>query len=182
MEIEPTKRLEFLNLGRSNTVMCWPSVGGIIAAKGVHSVELDFLGLNRFHPINRTYNATEEDIFCRKLRLVRGKWWSSYWDFIDITSLGGRRKMTAEEQEVLYLEWPESGGLWVLRLPNLNHFWYRIDRAKNAHSMEERCMALEMAGATFFESPEDCVYVKPLLDGFGEDKPPPPEPEGYEEI
>jgi hypothetical protein len=48
--------------------------------------------------------------------------------------------------------------------------------------MGKRCMAPEMAGATFFESPEDCVYVKPLLDGFGVDKPPPPEPEGYKEI
>ena len=33
-------------------------------------------------------------------------------------------------------------------------------------------MALELSGVTFFENPEDCVYVKSLMDGFGEDKPP----------
>ena len=54
--------------------------------------------------------------------------------------------------------------------------------AKNAHSMEERCRALEMASARVFDSPEDRIYVKPLLDGFGEDKAPPLETQGYEEI
>lgn len=48
------------------------------------------------------------------------------------------------------------------------------------HTMEERCMALEMCGATFFKNPEDCVYVQPLLDGFGEDRGPPRELEGHE--
>jgi hypothetical protein len=39
--------------------------------------------------------------------------------------------MTAKEQEVLYLGWPESGGVWILRLPNRNHIWYGFGRAKN---------------------------------------------------
>jgi hypothetical protein len=175
LDIEPNERLHSLNLGRSNTIMGWPSVGGIIAAEHMQSVELDFLGLNRFNAVNRTYNVIEEDEICRRLRLVGGKWWSSYWDFIDATQNKGR-KLTPEEEEILYLGWPKSGGAWILRLPDRNHFWYGFDRAKNAHTMEERCMALEMSGATFFENPEDCVYLKPLLDGFGEDKAPPPEP------
>jgi hypothetical protein len=173
LDIEPSERLQSLNLGRSNTVMCWPSVGGIIAAEHVQSVELDFLGLDRFNAVNRTYNLVEDE-FCRRLRLVGGKWWSSYWDFFDATQ-DRARKLTPEEEEVLYLGWPKSDGVWVLRLPDQNTFWYGFDRAKNAHTMEERCTALEMSGATFFENPEDCVYVKPLLDRFGEDKPPPPE-------
>lgn len=37
----------------------------------------------------------------------------------------------------------------------------------NAFSMEERCMALQMHGAAFFENPEESEYVKPLLEGFG---------------
>ena len=122
--------------------------------------------------MNRTYNVTEEDNFCRKLRLVGGKWWSSYWDYVGATQ-AHKRKMTPEEEQVLYLGWPKSGGVWILRLPNHNYFWYGFDRAKNAHTMEERCMALELSGATFFENPEECDYVKPLLNGFGEDKLPP---------
>jgi hypothetical protein len=34
--------------------------------------------------------------------------------------------------------------------------------------MEERCKALEMDGATYYENPEDCEYVTSLLDSFGE--------------
>lgn len=41
-------------------------------------------------------------------------------------------------------------------------------RIMNAHTMEERCRAMEMVGATYYENPEDCEYVKPLLDEFGE--------------
>ena len=59
-----------------------------------------------------------------------GEWWSSYWDFIDATNLGGRSRMTAKQQEVLYLGWPESGGVWILRLPDRNHFWYGFDGGK----------------------------------------------------
>ena len=33
--------------------------------------------------------------------------------------------------------------------------------------MEERCKALEMSGATFYKNPEECEYVKALLEGFG---------------
>ena len=54
----------------------------------------------------------------------------------------------------------------MLRLPNQNRFWYGFDRAKNAHTMEEKCIALETAGATFFKNPEESVY------GFEDAKPP----------
>ncbi|KAL3427470.1 hypothetical protein PVAG01_00979 [Phlyctema vagabunda] len=167
---EPTERLQSLNIGRSNIVMGWPSVGGIIVAEFVPSVELDFLGLDRFTAVERSYNQTEEDEFCRKLRLIGGKWWSSYWDFIETTQYQ-MRKMTPEEEQVLYLGWPaKGGGVWIIRLENRNVFWVGFDRHRNAHTMEERCRALEMSGATFYENPEDCTYVKPLLTGYGEDK------------
>ena len=188
---EPTERIEFLNLGRSNFVMGWPSVGGIIIAESVQSVELDFLGIDRFMPAQRSYNQTEEDAFCRKLRLVGGKWWESYWDYRLVENKS--RQMTMEESQVLYLGRPKDGGVWVIRLPNRNRFWYGFDRHRNAHTMEERvrrralftpvcrtllidilysqCKALELSGGTFFEDPEECEFVAPFLRGFGEDKP-----------
>lgn len=164
-----TERIEFLNMGHSNMVMCWPSVGGIIIAETVQSVELDFIGVDRFTPVERSYNTTEEDAFCRKLRLVGGKWWDSYSNYIELDMK--IRNPTIGETEVLYLGWPARVGVWVIRMPSRNQFWYGFDRHRNAHTMEERCKALEMAGATFFENPRDCEHVEPLLRGFGEWKP-----------
>jgi hypothetical protein len=55
-----------------------------------------------------------------------------------------------------------------MRQENKDDIWEGMWRMRNAFTMDERCKALEMAGARFYENPEDCVYVKPLLDGFGE--------------
>ncbi|CZR58292.1 uncharacterized protein PAC_08184 [Phialocephala subalpina] len=148
LDKEPTQRLEPLNLGCSNTVMCWPSVGGITVIERVHSVELDLLGLDPFNAVESTYNTTEEDEFCRKLRLVGGKWWKIYIDFTNTTQAVERnlRRMTPEEEQVLYLGWLKSRCVWVIGLEDQNIFWKGFDRARNAHMVEERCMALEMSG------------------------------------
>jgi hypothetical protein len=45
--------------------------------------------------------------------------------------------------------------------------WDGVFRMRNAYTMEERCKALEMSGATFYENPEECQDVKALLEGFG---------------
>jgi hypothetical protein len=34
--------------------------------------------------------------------------------------------------------------------------------------MDERCEVLKQNGATFYKNPNDCEYVKTLLNGFGE--------------
>lgn len=62
-----------LNPGLSlytNDVHCWPSVGGFIIAENVHPVELDYIGLDRFHITPRSVHATEEDAFCMKLACI----------------------------------------------------------------------------------------------------------------
>ena len=169
---EPTERLELISLGGGgwNTVMCWPSVGGIIVNTHVSSVELDFLNLPRFQSAPRSSNASEEDEFCRQLRRTGAKWWSSHGDFIEAVN-SRLRPTSAKEREALILGWPKDGGVWVLKEAN----WYDfagselgIWRMGNAFTMEERCAAMEMAGAVYYKDPYNCESVKPLLDGFGE--------------
>jgi len=63
---EPAECLEFNSLGNLNTVMCWPSVGGMIVNSHASSVELDILQLSRFESVPRSYNVTEQDSFCRQ--------------------------------------------------------------------------------------------------------------------
>jgi hypothetical protein len=166
---EPTERVELVSLADWNRVMCWPSVGGIIANTHVSSVELDFLHLSRFEASPRSSNAEEEDVFCRQLRRTGGKWWSSYADFIEAVD-ARMRPISANEREALLLGWPEDGGVWVMKESN----WYELGREpgswrlRNAHTMEERCKAMEMSGAVYYANPEDYEPVKALLDGFGE--------------
>ena len=173
-EGERNERVELVFPGGGwNRVMCWPSVGGIIINPHVSSVELDFLHLSRFEAPPRSFNADEEDAFCRQLRRTGGKWWIHYDDFTDAVDKGTRPR-TAKEREELVLGWPEDGGVWVLREMNWNDndLWVGLGvfGLANAHTMEERCKAMEMLGAVYYANPEDCEYVKPLLDGFGEHK------------
>lgn len=44
LENSRTERINFLNMGRSDSIWCWPSVGGVIMAEVVSSFELDFIG------------------------------------------------------------------------------------------------------------------------------------------
>jgi len=70
-------------------------------------------------------------------------------------------------REVLLLGWP-STGVWVVRLDNRTVPWEGSNLTKLASTMDERCEALKQNGATLYKDPNDCDYVKSLLDGFGE--------------
>jgi hypothetical protein len=150
----------------TNIVRCWPSVGGIVVAEHAHAVELEYIGADRFRPEPRSNNATEEDKFCMKLRKIGGKWWKHYADFEDAT-IHKRRMMYPDERDVLILGWPEDGGVWVMR----EHIWKNVGvkfgPVWNALNMRERCKAIEIVGGTFYAKAEDCEFVKPLLEGFG---------------
>lgn len=166
---DPTERLGLRGFGFDNTVICWPSIGGIIINHHISSVELDFLKLPRFETSPRSSDPSEEDEFCRQLRKTGGKWWEHYVDDVN----DNNRPTSATEKEAIILGWPEDGGVWVLKATSWggfgveeNGFW----RFLNAHTMEERCKAMEMIGAMYYENPEDCDSVKELLDGFGDYK------------
>lgn len=165
---EATERLALGNLGSWNIVMCWPSDGGIIVNTHVSSVELDYLGLPRFESSPRSSSASEEDEFCRKLRRTGGKWWENYYEYEEAED-SRLRTRSKKEREALLLGWPSDGGVWVLRETDWYNFYLveGIWRMRNAHTMDERCKALEVIGAVYYQNPEDCEYVKPLLEGFG---------------
>jgi hypothetical protein len=163
-----TERLSFTTLGGSNTVICWPSVGGLIIADRVTPIELQYLSLPRFTSTPRSLNQTAEDEFCRQLRKIGGKWFPSHWDwwakYVQMS-----RDMKLSEMEVLTLGWPEVGGVWVLRRPSRwgeDRGWSL--RIRNAVTMKERCEAIEMSGGVFYARPEENVFVKALLESFGE--------------
>ncbi|PVH73084.1 hypothetical protein DL98DRAFT_431944, partial [Cadophora sp. DSE1049] len=148
---------------------------GIIVAERVHHVELANSSLDRFHSTPRSSNSTEEDIFCRNLRKIGGKWWSSWWDCQEATK-SKMRMMWPDEREVLFLGWPEAGGVWLLRYENLKQvhgdcndsiYIRDIGTIYSALTMEERCEGIKLSGGVFFESPKESEVVRPLLEGLG---------------
>ena len=154
----------------ANEVRCWPSVGGIIIAQRVHSVELVFLGLDRFYPTARSVNATLEDEFCKKLRMVGGKWWDSYLEF-EWAIIYKMRAVWPDERDMLYLGWPkDKKGVWLLRFENWKADDGDIGTIFNALTMDERCLGIKISGGMFFENPEDSEYIAPLVRGFGNRK------------
>ncbi|KAG4442491.1 hypothetical protein IFR05_001991 [Cadophora sp. M221] len=162
----PTSRV--WGLGIWNKIFCYPSVGGFIVNKHITSVELDFLNISRFERTTpRSADPDEEDVFCRQLRRTGARWWDNYyaWDLAVVQKLA---PMSAREREVLVLGWPEKGGVWVIR----EHDWGNLGSRgwfwTNAHTMEERCKALEMLAAVYYANIKDCELVKALLKGFGE--------------
>ncbi|PVH82826.1 hypothetical protein DL98DRAFT_652843 [Cadophora sp. DSE1049] len=176
-EPNPTTRIDLDAVGSpTNTIMCWPSVGGMIIVDYISSVEFRYLGLDHLKINQRSYNTTEEDHFCQQLRRIGGKWWESYWDRTWATEMFMRR-MSPIEKEVLHIGWPETGGVWLLRFENkypqivrrgtpTERMYNEI--INNATTMEERWRAIKSCGGEFFEDPRDSEYIKPLLDGFGE--------------
>ncbi|KAH9218665.1 hypothetical protein DL95DRAFT_458242 [Leptodontidium sp. 2 PMI_412] len=174
---DPTTRIDLDADGvLTNRILCWPSIGGIIITDDMSSVEYSYLGLDHLEINQRSYNSTEEDAFCRKLRKTGGKWWDSYWDWIKATQML-LRHMSPTEKEVLHLGWPETGGVWLLRYENKYPHVIRhgtpTEKAyneiiNNATTMEERWRAIKSCRGTFFKDPRDSEYIKPVLDGFGE--------------
>lgn len=165
----PDVRMDPTESHYSNSVCCWPSAGGLIVATGVHPVELEYIGVDKFQVNEMSMNRTEEDEFCMKLRKIGGKWWRDYYDY-DWATGYKMRNLSVEERQVLFLGWPEEGGVWMMRYENpakvRNRGWH-IGIINNALTMEERCKEIKIAGGVYFVNPEDCAYIKPLLEGFG---------------
>jgi hypothetical protein len=149
-----------------NTVRRWPSVSEIIIAERLQAVELVFLGLDGFYPTPRSTNSMEDN-FCKRPRMVGGKWRKGYWDYRQAT-VSGARMVYPDEREVLFPGWSKDGGLLVLRYDSWKQVVGDIGTIYNTLTMEERCEAIEISGGIFFEDPEDCEFTGPLLKSFGE--------------
>lgn len=60
--------------------------------------------------------------------------------------------------------------MWVLRYDNPKVPPVGTGRVFNAFTMEERCLGLQLSGATYYEDLEECESVKRYVQGFGEHK------------
>ena len=155
----PSTRTDFG--GRGTSVRCWPSSGGVYVAGYVSGVELDFLGLSRFTVSPGSEDGAEEDAFCQRLRKIGAKWFKSeehYFRWVEGMVPG---ELDADTE--LLLGWPESGGVWVLKVTQSDAVRDGVGRLKNAFTMQERCGVIEQLGGRFYGDPKDCPDTKDMV-------------------
>lgn len=145
-------------------VRCWPSQGGIVS----HSCsvfEINFLELDPLNPSpsQRDSDPDEEDRFCKRLRLIGGRYFAteSAHNYYSLTARG-------KDRWDLWLGWPgEKGkegkqGVWVLWLDSTDATWKGVGRIRNMLTMEDRCKAIEMLGGKFHKDYRDVEQLRDL--------------------
>jgi hypothetical protein len=63
----------------------------------------------------------------------------------------------------LLLGWPESGGVWVLKVNQSDAARKGVGRIKNAFTIEEHCSVIEQLGGKFHSNPKDCSDTKDMI-------------------
>ncbi|KAL5324058.1 hypothetical protein ACEPPN_008601 [Leptodophora sp. 'Broadleaf-Isolate-01'] len=158
-----TKRSEWTGYG------CFlygrPSTGGVIIRESCDLVELRYFGFDPFDvPATRLENQDDEDEFCRLLKKIGGKWWTSEQRWHDVTDERYRpdRRPNREELLEIYIGWPKAGGVLVLEGDN-SEVPAEIGMLRMVTEMEERCSLLRKFGAVFYENPDSY----PGFEGLG---------------
>ena len=151
LSYDVTKRLRLGAHGA--TVYGWPSTGGMLLREP-NAVELEYLGIDRFHDSERSEDPAEEDVFCTRMGNVGASWWQSEGDWVD--AILGEREMSEQESIRLEVGWPEAGGVWILKYSIRNKPPPKIGKVKMALNMEERCQMIEGLGGKFYASSLEC--------------------------
>jgi hypothetical protein len=149
---------------------CWQNEGVWIAHLSL--VEMNHLGIDRFHDTPRSMNQTEEDEFCARLRTYGASFWSLPPEWRDGYVSCQDLNMCADPAiKVDYrVAFTPEGGMWVLDISSSGgeghppEFWL----ASHAITMEERCNVLKELGAKFCESLEACPETATFLKDTAE--------------
>ncbi|CAK1364024.1 hypothetical protein CB0940_04009 [Cercospora beticola] len=139
-------------------VLGYPSGGGVLMLP-LDIAVAEYLSIPRLETARRASDQTEEDAFCRRLRLLGAKWWESEDTYI--RKLIGFDEMTEMEgKDGITVGWPGKegeGGVWILRkLPG-------TEMMRMCLNMRERCELLERLGATFYEDAREVEEFREVL-------------------
>ncbi|KAF4952551.1 hypothetical protein FGADI_6622 [Fusarium gaditjirri] len=140
------------------SVTGWPKRGGYYTHL-CSVAELEFLGLDRFKPVNRSGDPDEEEAHCARMRQLGAKWFQDLDGEIE-----NQWKHDLPDSPRLYAGWPAGGGVWVLYTTFSQTKRKGLGRIGNALTMEERCKLIKELGGTFYAKPKDCPHLD--LDGL----------------
>ncbi|KAI3581820.1 hypothetical protein IWW34DRAFT_729591 [Fusarium oxysporum f. sp. albedinis] len=140
----------------------WPAKGGFYAHL-CSVAELEFLGLDRFKPSNKSDDPEKEEAHCSKMRQLGAKWFRNP----DHQLRAGEKLRNGEpDAPLLFVGWPAGGGVWVIHTTLSQSARKGLGRIGNAFTMEERCKMVEQLGGRFYADPKDCPHLD--LDGSRE--------------
>lgn len=140
----------------------WPAKGGFYAHLCSVAV-LEFLGLDRFKPSNKSDDPEKEEAHCAKMRQLGAKWFRNP----DHQLRAGEKLRNGEpDAPLLFVGWPAGGGVWVIHTTLSQSARKGLGRIGNAFTMEERCKIIDQLGGTFYTDPKDCPHLD--LDGSRE--------------
>ncbi|KAJ4011853.1 hypothetical protein NW752_004251 [Fusarium irregulare] len=140
----------------------WPAKGGFYS-RLCSVVELEFLGIDRFEPSDKSDDPEDEEAHCAKLRQLGAHW---FRDPDHKLRYGRKYRNKEPDASVLYVGWPSSGGVWALSTNLTQSAQKGLGRIDNAFTMEERCKMIEKLGGTFYPNPSHCPHLD--LDGSSE--------------
>lgn len=148
-------------LGISGATVCGrPSSGGLLM-KQVNLVDLQFLGVSRMEPtvMFGEFDQEEEDGWCERLRKLAPKWFRNRREQQENDARDGSRMLTAAEIEEVFVAWPSTGGVWVLKFEDAGQLENGFGVYNMCMNMDERAEVLKKFGAEFYENPDLCVHV-----------------------
>ena len=159
---KPTLRYDL----STQNAACWPSTGGVWI-KPMSPVELAYLGVDRFHDVERDADPDAEDAFCAKLRGIGADWYElpPKWDpgYTWCEDMYGCVKPDVDNR--LQLGFTEDGGVWVLDMRGgYGRYEPGIWGLANCLTMGERCRVIEELGGKFCKSMRDCEETRRLVD------------------
>ncbi len=88
------------------------------------------------------------------VRQLGAGWWSSEYEFQYSLITGA-----IPDEGFTYVGWPAGGGVWVLKMPEMEAMAAGTAAIYNSYTMEERCKAIEKVGGVFYPDPNDCPYL-----------------------
>ncbi|KAI1115449.1 hypothetical protein F5Y14DRAFT_410608 [Nemania sp. NC0429] len=156
---EPLKRY---SLGYGG-VACWQDDGVWIAH--LTSVELSFLGIDRFKDTDRALDQADEDAFCARLRMHGASFWElpPQWPYPTVWCEDIECVKPAKEKS-FKVGFPSSGGVWTLNTTGgWDGLYPRSLGLGNSLTMDERCEVLRDLGAHFCEDIQDCPEMAALM-------------------
>ncbi|KAI1056547.1 hypothetical protein LB507_001423 [Fusarium sp. FIESC RH6] len=112
------------------TVTGWPAKGGYYILR-CSVAELEYLGLDRFQPVNKSDNPQKEELWCTKIRNLGAKWYGDPYEHMEAKTRG-------VETPHLSLGWPSDGGAWALQTTKVEGIRKGLGRINNVFTMEER--------------------------------------------
>ncbi|OTB02047.1 hypothetical protein M426DRAFT_322995 [Hypoxylon sp. CI-4A] len=132
----------------------YPSYGGVYVLHCT-AVELDFLGLDRFHIAMRSINQDEEDVHCNNMRRLGATWWDS-----EATYRRWAMNPNKTGSPVTFVGWPAGGGVWVLRTTYDEASARGMGRINNCYTMDERCRLIKELGGEYYQNPREGLYLE----------------------